>query len=202
VAYSERWSTWKEVSPKPLLNPRNPDRNEPIQGDRNRPISRGRFQTRIGIRNVDRGDGTAHDLEQNVGIYRRICNEERLTKNLFIVSEAVVISGLVVQAILSAIFIILGAIPGDHKISIAVLGAINGAIVTLLGIFKARGLPNRLRQYTDSLTYVKEKIERLERRVDDGEVEDLITLYDRIRQDAGRNHPDTWTVRATEPATS
>jgi hypothetical protein len=113
--------------------------------------------------------------------------------------NALVYTSLIVQLVVSALLILLAAVPQEHHIALAVLGAANGVIAGVLGLVRGQGLPGRLLQYADGLRKVRETIEWLEKELVAGkrpvsyrEVVRLREMYQQIRGDEHRNRPDSW----------
>lgn len=111
---------------------------------------------------------------------------------------------LVLQLLLSAVFIILGSLRQvDTHIIIAILGAVSAVIGGLLAVMKGQGLPNRLRQTRDSLKNVVFEAEELYWDVEANRAvyfKDIIKLredYLRVMMEARKNHPDTWNTITT-----
>jgi hypothetical protein len=107
---------------------------------------------------------------------------------------------MIIQLCISSALVILGALRQDFHIPIALLGAINGILTGILSLIRGQGLPNRLLQYADQLRRVREDVEWTERilRTNAAVVlyKDAIALrdsYEQCRDDAVKNHPDSWT---------
>jgi hypothetical protein len=133
-------------------------------------------------------------------VYYSLIQEESWTWKLYYVYDILVYSAMIGQLIIAAVLIILGATAGDHHIAVAVLGAVTGVITGVLSLIKGQGLPNRLLQYADGLRKVRDNIEFTERELRAGakdviydEVVKLRNDYETARDDALRNHPDSWT---------
>jgi hypothetical protein len=140
------------------------------------------------------------DPEEESSIYFAILHEEARTRRKYLYYQFLAYAGLIAQLILSAVLIILGALPGHHSIPIAALGAVNGVITGVLSLIKGQGFPNRLTKYLDSLRRVKDDIDLMERElrvgkkpVSYGAAIALRDEYGVCREDEETNHPDTWT---------
>lgn len=120
--------------------------------------------------------------------------------------DAMIMVLIVMQIMLSAVFIILGSLNIDHHITIAVLGAVGTVIAGMLALVKGQGLPNRLRMERDGLRKVIFEAEELYwdvgagRSVTFDEIRKLRTAYLAVLEDARRNHTDTWNAAATVEA--
>lgn len=139
------------------------------------------------------------DLESNIGLWRRICQEEVQTGVRYHAFNTLVVVGLIVQLVLSAILIVLGALPHDYHIAIAVLGSVNGVTTGILALLKNQGLPERLRRYQEAIRDVRKDAEKVARKLECGKVEvkaeevnALFEKFDRAQRDAQSNRPDVW----------
>jgi hypothetical protein len=141
------------------------------------------------------------DSEYDTSVYYSIIGEQKKTQRQYVLYDLLVSVCLLLQLIIAAVLIILGAINMNFHIPIAVLGAITGIITGMLSLIRGQGLPNRLMQYADGLRKVRDDIEFTERELMAGmrtvtyqECVDLRNAYENIREDATKNHPDTWTA--------
>jgi hypothetical protein len=132
--------------------------------------------------------------------YFAILKEESHTWRAFYFYEAFVYTTMIVQLVIAANLVILGAMNRANRIAIATLAAASGVLTGILSLIRGQGLPNRLLQYADQLRRVREDIEWCERilRTDSGTVtyRDCVELreaYEQSRDDAVKNHPDSWT---------
>jgi hypothetical protein len=139
------------------------------------------------------------DPEAPTSIYYNLVGEEKYTMFKYRLYDWIVYGGLITQLVLSAVLIVLGALPSSHHISIAILGAANGVVTGILSIIKGQGLPVRLIKYADSLRKVRDDIEWNERQlrakmenVTYRTVFKLRDDYERVRLDELANHPDIW----------
>ncbi|KAI7301212.1 hypothetical protein KC315_g16772, partial [Hortaea werneckii] len=120
--------------------------------------------------------------------------------------EIGIYTSLLGQVLLSANFIILGAMRGDHHVPIAVLGAISVSIAGCLALVKGQGLPMRLRIERDALWEVQLEAEELHwslaagRPVMFNDVKRIWERFVQVKRDASLNHPDTWNSSAAAAA--
>lgn len=140
------------------------------------------------------------DTEYDTSVYYHLIKEQRKTQRLYVLYDVLVYVCLILQLIIAAVLIILGALNGGYHISIAILGAVTGVITGILSLIRGQGLPNRLMQYLDNLRKIRDDIEFTERElmanmraVTYQECLDLRNKYEAVREDATKNHPDTWT---------
>ena len=140
------------------------------------------------------------DYEFDTGVYDSVVREENRTNRLYRLYDTLTYACLFAQLIISAVLIILGAINGDYHIPVAVLGAVTGVITGILSLIRGQGLPQRMMRYADGLRRVKEDIEFKGRELMAGvrtvtyrECVKLRTDFENVKDDAVKNHPDTWT---------
>ena len=133
-------------------------------------------------------------------MYYNLIEEQKKTVRQYILYDTLVYICLFLQLVIAAILIILGAINKNYHIPIAVLGAVTGVITGILSLIRGQGLPQRLMQYADALRKVRDDVEFTERELRAGvrtvtyqECVDLRTAYENVREDANKNHPDSWT---------
>jgi conflict system pore-forming effector with SLATT domain len=141
----------------------------------------------------------AEDPEAPTSIYYNLVGEEKYTIFKYRLYDSLVYGGLITQLVLSAVLIVLGALPSSHHISIAILGAVNGVVTGILSLIKGQGLPVRLIKYAESLRGLREDIEWNERQlraklstVTYRTVFRLRDNYQKVRLDEMANHPDIW----------
>ncbi|KAF2432717.1 hypothetical protein EJ08DRAFT_695115 [Tothia fuscella] len=139
--------------------------------------------------------------EAATSTYFAILKEESHTWREFFFYETFVNAAMIIQLIIAAILVILGAMKRTNHVPISTLAAVTGVITGILNMIARQGLPNRLLQYADQLRRVREDIEWCERilRTDSGVVtySDCVALreaYEKSRNDSVKNHPDTWTT--------
>ncbi|KAL9588529.1 MAG: hypothetical protein Q9203_002671 [Teloschistes exilis] len=141
----------------------------------------------------------------NLGIYARIIKQEQIARYEFYFAASLINTCYFGQIIVAAALTALGASSSSHVV-ITVLGALNTVIAGMLTYLKGQGLPNRLRQYWNSLRKCREFIEEKERQCaaegwgEDGkdgididhEIDIIIKMYHDVRQTAEDNTPDTY----------
>jgi hypothetical protein len=127
----------------------------------------------------------------------------------YVLYNTLVHDSLIVQLVVSTLLIMLAALPQEHHIALAVLGAANGVITGVFGLMRGQGLPGRLVQYADGLRKVRETIEWLEKELEAGtrpvsyrEIVRLREMYQQIRGDEHQNRPDSWSSGLSAPASS
>ena len=133
------------------------------------------------------------------GLYAKIFKLTRYTNRKYRAFAIAVYVFLVLQLIISAIFIILGSLRNvDTHITIAVLGAVSTVIAGGLALMQGQGLPNRLRQTRDALTnvlFAAEELywdEKTGRPILYKDVKKIREDYLRVLEDQKSNNPDTW----------
>ncbi|KAI4201716.1 MAG: hypothetical protein LQ350_003070 [Teloschistes chrysophthalmus] len=152
---------------------------------------------------------SSSDLKQrpgaNLGIYARIIKQEQIARYEFYFAASLINTCYAGQIVVAAALTALGASSSSHVV-ITVLGALNTVIAGMLTYLKGQGLPNRLRQYWNSLRKCREFIEEKERQCaaegwgEDGqegmdidhEIDVIIKMYHDVRQTAEDNTPDTY----------
>ncbi|KAF2002912.1 hypothetical protein P154DRAFT_561734 [Amniculicola lignicola CBS 123094] len=156
-------------------------------------------------RNRNRSHAPLPDLESNSGLYPTILSEEHKTTIYLTLYKTLTSGGLVVQLLLSALLILLAAVPSHHPIAIALFGALNGVITGVLALVGGKGLANRLMQYRDGLKALREDIEWVEREVEVGmrevrygEVVGLRERYEEVKGDERGNRPEVWVGRGRD----
>ncbi|KAI9792522.1 MAG: hypothetical protein M1816_002042 [Peltula sp. TS41687] len=149
------------------------------------------------------------DLESNIGLWRRICQEEVQTAVKYSTYNSIVVVSLIGQLVLSAVLIVLGALPHDYHIAIAVLGSVNGVITGILALLKNQGLPERFQRYQEAIRDVRKDAERVARKLESGKVEvkaeevtALFEKFDRAQHDNQSNRPDVWFSTANAQGSS
>jgi hypothetical protein len=113
------------------------------------------------------------DPEEDSSIYFAIVSEESQARHRYRVCRFLVYVGVLVQLVVSAVLIVLGAmiitmgqLPGRHGKAIATLGAVNGIITGILALVLGQALRNRrnrLTKYLVSLRRMKADIHHMER---------------------------------------
>jgi hypothetical protein len=139
------------------------------------------------------------DRESPTSIYYTILEQEKITNLQYHLFETFVYGAYILQLILSAALIILGAVHVKHTAAIAASGAANGILAGILSLMKGQGLPMRLMKYAESLRVIRDEIEWKERqlRANLGTVsyKDVFKLrrdYEVVRDTEIMNHPDVW----------
>ena len=167
-------------------------------------MSAAEFYDLIGMRPPDTSHQIPKELAIRHGLYGQIQHRLTYIQRKYRIFDVLTYALLVLQLILSAVFIVLGALTHvDSHIAIAVLGAVSAVIAGVLAMMKGNGLPNRLRQTRDALRNVIFETEELYWDVGvDREVyfKDIVKLredYLRVMEEARRNHPDTWNSTTT-----
>lgn len=173
------------------------------------PLSRGDFQTLMGLREptADRSVEFPFKLAIKGGLYGTIHHEFESVQYRYRIFNIATYALLALQVIIGAIFIILGALRNPRiYIAISVLGAISTAVGGALALMKGQGLPNRLREARNRLRNVIFEAEEIYwdfqsgRSIIYSDVKKLREDYLRVVEEMRRNHPDTWTDAATEAA--
>lgn len=164
------------------------------------------FYELIGMKVPEPHGKTPSNLEAAHGFYGQMCQKKRRIERKYRFYDLVVMFFLIMQLLLSAVFIVLGALNIDQHIAIAVLGAVSSIIAGVLALMRGQGLPNRLRMERDGLTKVILEADELYWDVGAGreityeDVRKLRDAYSSVLEDAGRNHPDTWNTTAIATA--
>ncbi|MCJ1453204.1 hypothetical protein MMC28_003550 [Mycoblastus sanguinarius] len=166
------------------------------------------YREQVGIVDVlEIGPQASRRPARNIGIYKRIASEERKARLQYYSSAFLINTCLLSQVIFAAALTALGAGNGSHT-QITVLGAANTVVAALLTFTKGQGLPNRLRQYQNSLRKVREYIEQRERdfaqrdsKLNLGnEIHTIKMMYEEVRQNDENNDPSSY--HNTSPASS
>jgi hypothetical protein len=142
---------------------------------------------------------SGHNDEAPSSIYYAILQQTKSTRRKFIFYDWIIYGSLILQLMLSAVLIVLGAVPTTFHIPISVVGAVQGVLTGILSILKGQGLPIRLIKYLESLRKVREDIEFCERELRMGiqvvtlqKALDLRAQYEAAREDDTKNNPDIW----------
>ncbi|KAI7237267.1 hypothetical protein KC330_g3246 [Hortaea werneckii] len=115
------------------------------------PLAPEAFRRLIGLRPRAHAGASPAELEAGHGLYHDIRTSYENARRAHLWFEIGIYTSLLGQVLLSANFIILGAMRGDHHVPIAVLGAISVSIAGCLALVKGQGLPMRLRIERDAL---------------------------------------------------
>ncbi|KAK4555727.1 hypothetical protein LTR86_006947 [Recurvomyces mirabilis] len=172
------------------------------------PMGHAAFYKMIGLRVPTEKDYIAclEDLEEGNGLYHDIRTSHVAMQKWHFWFEVGIYTSLLGQILLSAQFIILGAMRGDHHVPIAILGAFSVAIAGILALVKGQGLPMRLRIERDALWEVQLQAEELHWQVSAGkpvlfsDVKRVWQRFVQVKRDASMNHPDTWNTSTAAAA--
>ena len=176
----------------------NRDSQERDSPEDSAPLQPDDFYELIGMKVPNAQAKTSRNLEAAHGFYSQVCQEKRVVERKYRLYDMVILFLLVMQILLSAVFIVLGALNIDQHITIAVLGAISSVIAGVLALMRGQGLPNRLRMERDGLRKVILQADELYwdvgagREVTYENVKKIRDAYSAVLEDARRNHPDTW----------
>lgn len=153
------------------------------------------------------GRDTNEAAEYATSLYYTLVREESDQIRLCHFYNIVTYFCLLMQLAIASVLIILGAIPGspgdlDHRIPIAILGAVTGLLTGLMSLLKGQGLPNRLIQYANRLRQVRDKLEFMEHalRANVGAIitlQDVVNVwneFENVRNEREMNRPDVWTT--------
>ncbi|KAI7144657.1 hypothetical protein KC344_g5177 [Hortaea werneckii] len=157
------------------------------------------FYRLIGMLPPDTDHQSPEELAIPQGLYDRIQHQLQYIQSKYRVYDVLTYALLVLQLLLSAIFIVLGSLSEvDSHVAISVLGAISTGIGSALALMKGQGLPNRLGRIRDSLRNVAFEAEELfwdvraNRAVYFRDIVRLREDFLRVMEDARNHHPDTW----------
>ncbi|KAI6818743.1 hypothetical protein KC332_g10235 [Hortaea werneckii] len=170
------------------------------------PLAPEAFRRLIGLRPRAHAGASPAELEAGHGLYHDIRTSYENARRAHLWFEIGVYTSLLGQVLLSANFIILGAMRGDHHVPIAVLGAVSVSIAGCLALVKGQGLPMRLRIERDALWEVQLEAEELHwslaagRPVMFNDVKRIWERFVQVKRDASLNHPDTWNSSAAAAA--
>lgn len=162
------------------------------------PLKLNEFYELVGMVPPDKDGKPPKNLEAPHGLYAYIRQKERNVARRYQTYDYVMTCLLIVQLILSAIFIVLGAINVDHHVTIAALGAVSTVVAGILALAKGQGQPNRYRMERDGLRKVLFEADELYWDVNAGrnvifsDIKKLREGYLKVVSDAQKNHPDFW----------
>lgn len=181
------------------LNDRNrrdsEDENEGSQDEEDEPLRPESFYELIGMMAPDPQGRSPSNLEAAHGFYNQLCQHKRTVERKYRLYDIMIMVFLVMQIVLSAVFIVLGALNIDEHIAIAVLGAVSSVIAGVLALIRGQGLPNRLRMERDGLKKVILEADELYwdvtagREVTFEDVKKIRDAYSTVLEDSRRNHP-------------
>lgn len=186
--------------------PQDIDPSDTTGGSDTTPLSLSSFYELIGMQPPDSHGRMPQKLAAAHGLYKEICDREGKTNRKYRMFDIMIMVLIVMQLVISAVFILLGSLHIDHHITIAVLGAVGTVLAGILALVKGQGLPNRLRMERDGLRKVIFEAEELYwdvgagRSVTFGDIRQVRAAYLAVLEDARRNHPDTWTAAAAAEA--
>ncbi|KAG8530420.1 uncharacterized protein KY384_004922 [Bacidia gigantensis] len=158
------------------------------------------FREGVGITDVfSSGPKSWKRITPNLGVYKRVVLAEKHAKIQYYSFAWLINTCLLLQIIFAAILTALGAANGSH-IAITAIGAANTVIAGLLSFTKGQGLPNRLRQYQNTLRKVREYIEQPEREFAQfdcqldlsHEIKAVIAMYEDARKNDEANDPNAY----------
>ena len=169
------------------------------------PLSADDFYGLIGMWPPTAANEMPKQLAKPRGLYHKIWSYERFTHQKYRVFDVAAYSFLMLQIIISAVFIVLGSLPHlDSHIAIAALGAVSTVIGGALMLMKGQGLPNRLRMARDAMRNVIFEAEELYWDARSGrpvlyrDVKKVREDYLRVLEQQRKNHPDTWNSQTDE----
>ena len=190
-------TTKRSLFDEPKVN--DPDPASDRLDDDTTPLTAPNFYELMGMEQPTSQNNNPKALATKHGMFGRIQGSYRYANTKYRVFDVGIYFFLVLQILLAAVFIVLGALPTvDSHIAIVVLGAISTVIAGVLALAKGQGLPNRLRQERDGLRSVIFECEELYWDVGAGRsvlFKDIVKVredYLRVLEEARRNHPDTW----------
>lgn len=189
----------------PSRNPTDIDPTASRDAQDTTPLTSTQFYELIGMRAPEKDGTTPKSLEARHGLYSILRQRERLITRKYHAYDTFTTALLLAQLVLSALFIVLGALDLNH-IAVAVLGAVSAVVAGVLALMKGQGLPNRLRMERDALRRVLFEADELYWDVGAGksvtfaDIKKVREAYLKVVQDAEKNHPDTWNTTATADA--
>ena len=167
------------------------------------------FREAVGITDVmPLMHGEKRRTANNVGVYKRIVDAERGARHQYYSVACLINACLLLQIIFASALTALGA-SGSSHVTITIFGALNTVIAGLLSFTKGQGLPNRHRQYQNTLRKVREYIEQREREFGQldcmndlqEEIKTIVTMYNSARENDENNDPSVYQPPAGPPRT-
>lgn len=164
------------------------------------------FYELIGMLPQDEQGMAPAKLASPHGFYSNLKAKERSVNRKFWIYDIMVNVLLVVQLILSAVFIVLGSINPVPHVAVTVLGAITTTIAGTLALVKGQGQPNRMRMERDGFRTVIFTADEMYwdagagKGITYGDIKKLREAYWKVVNDATKNNPDTWTSSTTPKA--
>lgn len=158
------------------------------------------FREAVGITDVmPLMHGEKRRKAENIGIFKRIVDAERSARHQYYSVACLINTCLLLQIVFASALTALGA-SGSSHVTITVFGALNTVIAGLLSFTKGQGLPNRLRQYQNTLRKVREYIEQREREFGQldctrdlqGEIKAIVAMYNSARENDENNDPSVY----------
>ena len=190
-----------------MASPIDPDPIAEREKDNKEPLTEPDFYKLMGMQPPPRKGQSPKKLGATHGLYTTILSRYNYVNKKYRIYDVIVYVFLVLQIILAAIFIILGALRNiDSHTAVATLGAVSTVIGGVLALMKGQGLPNRLRMTKASLQKVLFEAEELYHDVGAGrqvlysDIRKVREDYLRVMDEENKNHPDTWNA-ATPDAT-
>jgi hypothetical protein len=167
------------------------------------PLSTHDFYELMGLNPPSHGKEDIKQLVKPGGLYGRMVKTTRYTHVKYRTFAIAVYIFLVLQLMISAVFIILGSLRKvDTHITIAILGAVSTIIAGGLALMQGQGLPNRLRQTRDALRDVLFAADELiwdmrtGREILYKDIKKIREDYLRVMQEQRNNNPDMWQAAA------
>ena len=144
-----------------------------------------------------------HRPAVNIGLYARVCKNEKDALRTYSWSSKFITTILAGQVVVAATLTALGAGNGPHVV-VTFFGAVNTIIAGILTYLKGSGIPGRYKYYASSWGKVREYMEQREREFEQAEcnldVDDVIkkveAMYEEVRQDIDANQPEAYTSTA------
>ncbi|KAF2841042.1 hypothetical protein M501DRAFT_902223, partial [Patellaria atrata CBS 101060] len=163
------------------------------------------FRLMVGIQSTSSLGGVAGPFEfagrsaPNIGIYNRVVQRERKSKQGYKFASLLINGCLGLQIVVAASLTAMGAANSDSK-AVTAFGAINTIIAGMLTYLKGSGLPNRLRYYENEWKKIREYIEQREREFTRPDcdldvlqtVETIENMYEEVKADIQTNTPDNF----------
>lgn len=185
--------------PAPKLT--EPDPAAPrLASEESQPLPAPAIYNLLGLRPSTTPSPPPSALALPAGLYSQILAALATTQSRYRLYNLLTYALLILQLLLSAVFIVLGSLPParDSRLAIAVLGAISTVVSSALALMKGQGLPHRLRRTRDALRKVVFEAEELfwdvraERAVYFRDVVRLREDFWRAVEEAGRGRPEVW----------
>jgi hypothetical protein len=163
------------------------------------PLTSRDFYTLMGMREPTTHDEDIKHLAVPHGLFSKMVRSYLYVNRKYKVFAIAVYVFLVLQLIIGAVFIVLGALTQiNTHITIAVLGAVSTVIAGGLALMQGQGLPNRLRVSRDALRSVVFEAQELYWDKQSGrtilykDVKKIREDYLRVVEEMNSNRPDNW----------